>query len=95
MEVEPANMGRIAAFYYIKYQTIERFKKRVDNESAIQQRKMRELIEVLAEASEFEGIPIRQGEANILQALTPYLTYPLEGEQLNYNSPSLKSNLLL
>ena len=27
MDVEPANIGRIASFYYIKYQTIEIFAK--------------------------------------------------------------------
>ena len=59
MELEPANLGRIAAFYYIKYQTIERMATRLEDEGRLQSRKMRELLETLAQAGEFEGLPIR------------------------------------
>jgi hypothetical protein len=42
---------------------------------------MKFLLEVLAKSSEFEDIPIRSGEANLLGSLIPYITYPLEPEQ--------------
>lgn len=58
MELEPANLGRIAAFYYIKYQTIELFSKNLEDESTLN-KKMKFLLEILAKAAEFETIPIR------------------------------------
>jgi pre-mRNA-splicing helicase BRR2 len=77
MELEPANLGRVAAFYYIKYQTIELFSKSLEDDSTLN-KKMKFLIEVLSKAAEFENIPIRQGEASLLNSLLPYITYPLE-----------------
>lgn len=65
MDLEPANLGRIAAFYYIKYQTIENFSKNLEDESTLG-KKMKFLLEVLAKSSEFQNMPIRQGEASLL-----------------------------
>ncbi len=58
MELEPANLGRIAAFYYIKYQTIELFSKNLEDESTLN-KKMKFLLEILSKAAEFESVPIR------------------------------------
>ena len=58
MTLEIANLGRIAAFYYIKYQTIELFSKNLEDESTLN-KKLKALIEVLAQSSEFEQVPIR------------------------------------
>jgi pre-mRNA-splicing helicase BRR2 len=77
MELEAANLGRIAAYYYIKYQTIELFSQNLESEATLN-KKMKFLLEILAKSAEFEQIPIRQGETSILQSLVPYLTYPLE-----------------
>jgi len=54
---------------------------------------MRFLLEVLAKSSEFEEIPIRQGESSLLASLVPYLTYPIE--TANLNTPENKTNILL
>ena len=35
MDLEAANLGRIAAFYYIKYQTIETFARHLEDETTI------------------------------------------------------------
>ena len=60
---------------------------------------MKFLIEVLSQANEFQNVPIRQGEANLLQSLVTYLTYPIDSEDKNqdvkYNSPIVKTNMLL
>lgn len=95
MELEPANLGRIAAYYYIKYQTIELFAKNLEDEQTLSQKKMRFLLDVLSKSAEYEDVPIRQGEANLLSALTPYLTYPLEEGATNNNTPDAKTNILL
>ena len=58
MDLEAANLGRIAAFYYIKYQTIENFAKNLEDEST-QTKKVKFLLEVLSQAAEFETVPIR------------------------------------
>ena len=92
MDLEPANLGRIAAFYYIKYQTIEHFAKNLEDEQTVN-KKMKFLLEVLSKATEFQDIPIRQGEASLLVALFPFITYPLESASLN--TPEQKSNILL
>lgn len=92
MDLEPANLGRIAAYYYIRYQTIEHFAKNLEDEATLN-KKMRFLLEVLAKSSEFESVPIRQGETALLGALLPHATYPLEAGQLN--TPESKANLLL
>ena len=77
MELEVANLGRIAAFYYIKYQTIEMLSNNLEDESTLN-KKLKALIEVLSKATEFDQIPIRQGEEGLLKSLTNYLTYPIE-----------------
>ena len=97
MALEPANLGRIAAFYYIKYQTIELFSKSLEDE-AIAGKKMKYILEVLSKATEFQEVAIRQGEANMLASLVPQLTYPVSeatGEQASYNTPECKTNILL
>ncbi|CDW82626.1 u5 small nuclear ribonucleoprotein 200 kda helicase [Stylonychia lemnae] len=95
MGLEIANLGRIAAFYYIKYQTIDLFSKNLEDESTLN-KKLKALIEILSQASEFEQVPIRQGEESLLRSLTSYLTYPIEVEdEQNYNSPANKTNLLI
>jgi pre-mRNA-splicing helicase BRR2 len=58
MAFEPANLGRIAAFYYIKYQTIELFSKSLEDE-AIAGKKMKYILEVLSKATEFLEVAIR------------------------------------
>ena len=58
MDLEPANLGRIAAYYYIKYQTIELFSKNLEDESTLN-KKLKFLIEIISKAAEFESIPIR------------------------------------
>lgn len=60
-ELEASNFGRIAAFYYIKYQTIETFTKNLEEENTTN-KKMRQLLEILALSTEFESVPIRKGD---------------------------------
>lgn len=95
MDLQPANFGRIAAFYNIKYQTLEVFASQLQNESVLN-KKLKGLLEVLALSAEFEQIPIRQKEEAILRQLLTYLTYPIELEEgQKHNSPSVKVNILL
>jgi len=59
-------MGRIAAFYGVKYQTIGLFAKNLEDESFLS-KKMRALLVVLSQASEFDQVPVRDGEEGLLR----------------------------
>lgn len=94
MELEPANLGRIAAYYYLSYTTLDSFSQAL-SQTADQQVKLKHLIEILSRASEFESIPIRQGEAAVMNSLVPFLTYPIESQDRGFNKPDNKTNMLL
>ena len=87
-EVSILNAGAISAFYYIRYTTIELF-----NSSLTEKTKMRGLIEILANASEFEDLPIRHKEDRVLQKLAMHL--PVKIERPDFFSTATKVNILL
>lgn len=89
----PANLGRIAAFYSVSYQTIGLFAKTLDDEQ-LQQNKLKALISVLSQASEFRALPIRENEEALLQTLASQQTYPLPANS-DMNMPHVKANVLL
>ncbi|ESO95607.1 hypothetical protein LOTGIDRAFT_202330 [Lottia gigantea] len=88
MDVTPLNLGMIAAYYYINYTTIELFSMSLNNKT-----KIKGLIEIIASAAEYENIPIRHGENNILKQLATRLPNKLTNPK--YNDPHIKTNLLL
>jgi pre-mRNA-splicing helicase BRR2 len=87
-ELSALNAGRIANYYYIRYTTIELF-----NFSLSEKTKMRGLIELLSNASEFEDIPIRHKEEKLVEKLAMHL--PVKINKPDYHSPATKSNVLL
>jgi hypothetical protein len=56
MDLEPLNLGMIAAYYYIAYTTIELL-----SSSLTAKTKLKGLLEILASASEFDDLPMRPG----------------------------------
>lgn len=86
--VSPLNLGMIACYYNIKYTTIELF-----NSSLSAKTRLKGLLEILSSASEFENLPIRQGEEKLLRKMAMHL--PLKIEKLNYASAATKVNILL
>lgn len=54
MDTSPLNLGMIAAYYYISYTTIELF-----SISLTSKTKLKALIEIISNASEFASMPIR------------------------------------
>eukprot|EP00455_Lapot_gusevi_P039579 TRINITY_DN443_c0_g2_i2.p1 TRINITY_DN443_c0_g2~~TRINITY_DN443_c0_g2_i2.p1 ORF type:complete len:1189 (+),score=464.92 TRINITY_DN443_c0_g2_i2:195-3569(+) len=87
-ELAPLNLGMIAAYYYIKYTTVELF-----SSSLTAKTKRKALLEILANASEFDGVPVRHHEDKALQALARHL--PLKITDPNYHDPHTKTNILL
>ncbi|CAH0553226.1 unnamed protein product [Brassicogethes aeneus] len=89
----PLNLGMIAAYYYINYTTIELFSLSLNNKT-----KIRGLLEIISSAAEYENIPVRHREDNILRQLSQKLPNKLtspSGGQPKFNDPHVKTNLLL
>lgn len=84
----PANLGLIASYYYISYTTIERF-----SSSLTSKTKMKGLLEILASASEFEHLPIRPGEEELIRRLIHHQRFSFENPK--YTDPNVKANALL
>mmetsp|Transcript_16957 Transcript_16957/g.39591 ORF Transcript_16957/g.39591 Transcript_16957/m.39591 type:complete len:2174 (-) Transcript_16957:228-6749(-) len=88
VELSPANLGLIAAYYYIRHTTIETFSRCV-NEGT----KRRGLLDILCAASEFDAVPVRSGEEPTLRGLAQSLGMKVEKDKLN--DPHTKAQLLL
>jgi len=56
-DVSALNLGMIAAYYYIRYTTIELF-----NSSLNEKTKIKGILEILTSASEFDNLPMRHGK---------------------------------
>lgn len=88
IDLTSLNLGMIAAHYYVKYTTIELF-----NYSLTDKTKIRGLIEILSNASEFETLPIRHKEDRLIEKLAAHL--PLKINKPDYTKPFTKVNVLL
>lgn len=88
MDVAPLNLGMIAAYYYINYTTIELFSMSLNAKT-----KVKGLIEIISNAAEYESIPIRHHEDQVLKQLATRLPHKLTNPK--YNDPHMKTNLLL
>jgi pre-mRNA-splicing helicase BRR2 len=88
VELAPANLGLIAAYYYIRHTTIETFSRCV-NEGT----KRRGLMDILCAASEFDSVPVRSGEEATLRGLAQSLGIKVEKDKLT--DPHTKAQLLL
>ncbi|KAK0596935.1 hypothetical protein LWI29_020333 [Acer saccharum] len=86
--ISPSNLGRIASYYYISYTTIERF-----SSSLTPKTKMKGLLEILASASEYEQLPIRPGEEDVIRRLINHQRFSFENPRCTY--PHVKANALL
>mmetsp|Transcript_28044 Transcript_28044/g.66662 ORF Transcript_28044/g.66662 Transcript_28044/m.66662 type:complete len:2150 (+) Transcript_28044:160-6609(+) len=87
-DVSALNLGMIAAYYYIRYTTIELF-----NSSLNEKTKIKGIIEILTSASEFDNLPMRHGEEKALRQLAAHV--PLTNDAMKYTDPHTKAFLLL
>jgi pre-mRNA-splicing helicase BRR2 len=87
-DLTPLNLGMIASYYYTQYTTIELFA------GALAPRiKLKGLIEILANASEFDNLPVRYHEDDALQKLGNYCPNKLQDPK--WTDPHTKANVLL
>ena len=88
VDLAAANLGLIAAYYYIRHTTIETFSRCV-NEST----KRKGLLDILCAAAEFDSVPVRSGEEATLYGLAQSLGMKVDKDKLN--DPHTKAQLLL
>ena len=86
-EVAPLNLGMIAAHYYIRHTTIELFALSLKRTS-----KLHALLQVLAEAAEFDELPVRRGDERDMRRLAAHS--PLKLDAARFHDPHTKANLL-
>jgi len=92
-EIRPINYGKIAFFYGVKYNTIDLFSQSL-NENI---KNISDLINILCNAYEYEDIPIRNGEEEILRSLAKScnMNSPFLKDKEIFNEPHTKANILL
>ncbi|KAF5753328.1 putative RNA helicase [Helianthus annuus] len=86
--LSPLNLGMIASYYYISYTTIERFSSSVTSKT-----KLKGLLEILSSASEYELLPVRPGEEELIRKLINHQRFSFENPK--YGDPHVKANVLL
>lgn len=89
MDLEPLNLGMIAAYYYITYTTIELFAS-----SLTAKTKIKGLLEILSAASEFDELPVRPGEEEAVRKLLAHAPVSID-KSARYTDPHTKANALL
>ncbi|XP_074602133.1 U5 small nuclear ribonucleoprotein l(3)72Ab [Brevipalpus obovatus] len=87
-DVAPLSLGMIAAYYYNSYSTLSLF-----DLSLTPRTKIRGLIEVISAATEYEHLPIRHREEQVLKQI--YEVMPYKPRNPKFNDPHLKTNLLI
>jgi pre-mRNA-splicing helicase BRR2 len=88
MDVAPLNLGMIAAYYNISYITVE-----VYTLSLKERTKMKGLLEVVSSSTEFESIPIRRHEDQLLRRI--YERVPVKTDNVDFEQPHIKTFILL
>ncbi|KAJ2592446.1 Pre-mRNA splicing [Coemansia sp. RSA 1722] len=95
VDVSPTNLGMIAAYYQIRYQTVEMFALSLSART-----KLRGVLDILTAADEFDALPIRHREGLVLSRIANRLPLPLPSsssgnDDLRWNSPRVRTHLLL
>ncbi|BGP06391.1 Pre-mRNA-splicing helicase BRR2 [Rhodotorula toruloides] len=88
MDVSALNLGMIAAYYNINYVTMDIF-----SMSLTEKTKLKGLLEIVSSAAEFENVPIRHHEDQLLRKV--YDRVPVKLANVDYESPHFKVNVLL
>lgn len=88
-EITPKNGCMISAYYNISFITMETFTLSLTSKS-----RMKNILEILVSAYEYESLPIRHNENQILSKIYDAVPVKFSG-QPDYESPSFKAFILL
>lgn len=100
MTVEPLFLGRIASFYYIKYNTVALYAQYLHAQSDLD-----EILPLLCYSSEYNEVPVRMTEDQLNAAMASACRLALElpdtddsshrRKRIDYGDPHIKANILL
>src|SRR5699024_6120622 len=88
IDLSALNLGLIANYYYINYSTIELFSLSLNAKT-----KIRGLIEIISNATEYEQIPIRHRGTELLGKILAKVPDKIQAAKLA--DPHVKANLLI
>ena len=81
--VRPTTLGRIAAYYYMSHKTLAMFGEELgevdDDDAYLESVSFEKLLEVLAEAAEYDDLPVRHNEDQINEEISADVRFVGEG----------------
>jgi len=91
-DLAPLNLGMIASYYYLRYTTVEIFSQSLKKKS-----KLKNLLEILAAAAEFDAVPVRAREDQALRKVSRHLPVAISGteQEAAFSDAHIKTNILL
>lgn len=85
--IEPTFLGNLAAFYYIKHETVHYFNQKLSNSISLP-----DLLRVIAYSHEYAEVPLRHNEENLNEELARLC--PLKCDKKKMDDPNEKTYLL-
>ncbi|KAI7865814.1 Sec63 Brl domain-containing protein [Spinellus fusiger] len=85
----PTVQGRIASYYYLRHQSIDHFKKNLDNSC-----EMDDLLDILANTPNYDELPARCNEDILNQEIEKFIPYNVKGAR-SFQSPHVKAYVLI
>jgi activating signal cointegrator complex subunit 3 len=89
-DIEPLTLGRIASYYYLDYSTVMMFANSITDEMTIP-----DVLSVLADATEFDEVPVRHNEDKLNAELCAHVRMKDQMEMKSMDCPHTKAQLLL
>ncbi|CAL8464110.1 g3645 [Coccomyxa elongata] len=86
--IAPLTIGRVASFYYLKYQTMATLHTGLHADMAVP-----ELLGVLCAAAEYDELPVRHNEDKLNMSLSAEVRFPIDVRSAD--DPHAKASLLL
>ena len=89
-KLRPTNLGKISSYYYLSHKTIRNFCAKVRPSLDIHA-----ILRLLAEATEYDELPVRHNEDKINHELSKVTQYKLDDWHLHLGDAHVKAFLLL
>ena len=89
-KIHPTNLGKISSYYYLSHKTIRNFCTKIQPTSDTPA-----LLRLLAEATEYDELPVRHNEDKINQDLSMLTRYKVDDWNLHLGDAHVKAFLLV
>jgi len=84
--IEPLTLGYISSYYYLDYQSVAMFQ-----ETLHQGSELCDILTILADATEYDELPVRHNEDKINEQLADKVRWPVRED---FEDPHVKANIL-